>query len=139
MVTWSKWMRKHFPQLAERSLRSTWDFQIYMTIYIPFKDFIRIIILAGRHRNMYCLNLKKFNWLSQSYHSSLSYIIGQSDFDAKDLKRDLKSKAADRNSSITRGRFSRLPHTPFFAITCFFAITLKNYKLCYSKLNWSLM
>ena len=33
-------------------------------------------------------------------------------------------------------------HLPFFAITCsffFFAVTLKNYKLCYSKLNWSLI
>ena len=27
---------------------------------------------------------------------------------------------------------------PFFAKTCFFAITLKNYKLCWLKLNWSL-
>ena len=25
----------------------------------------------------------------------------------------------------------------FFEITCFFAITLKNYKLCYLKLNCS--
>ena len=36
LVTWSKWVHKHFPQLAEKSLRSTWDFQIFMTIYIPF-------------------------------------------------------------------------------------------------------
>ena len=37
------------------------------------------------------------------------------------------------------------PPTPFFVITClffcccFFAITLKNYKLCYPKLNRSLV
>ena len=47
------------------------------------------------HRNKYCLNLKEFNFISQSYHSSLSYIIGRSDFQAK---RYLKSMAADRNS-----------------------------------------
>ena len=33
--------------------------------------FIRIIILPGRHRNKYYLNLKEFNSISQSYHSSL--------------------------------------------------------------------
>ena len=43
---------------------------------------IRIII---QHRNKYCLNLKEFNWILQPYRSSLSYIKGQSDFQAKGL------------------------------------------------------
>ena len=33
LATWSKVVHKHFPQLTERSLRSTRDFQIYMTMY----------------------------------------------------------------------------------------------------------
>ena len=64
---------------------------------------IRIIIRINiRHRNRYCLNLKDFNSISQPYRSSLSYIKGRSDFQAKGLKkereRDLKSTAADSNS-----------------------------------------
>ena len=35
---------------------------------------------------------------------------------------------------FSRGRWGRAPSL-FFAIICFFAITLKNYKLCYLKLN----
>ena len=43
---------------------------------------IRIII---RHRNKYCLN---FNCISQLYRSSLSYIKGRSNFQAKGIKEE---------------------------------------------------
>ena len=46
-----------------------------------------MIILSRRNRNKHCLNLKEFNCISQSYYSSLSYVIGQSDFQTKGLKR----------------------------------------------------
>ena len=50
---------------------------------------IRIIIrIIIRHRNKYCLNLKEFNCISQPYRSSLSYIKGRSDFQAKGLKKE---------------------------------------------------
>ena len=39
------------------------------------------------HRNRYSLTLKEFNCISQSYHSSLSYIIRRSDFQANGLQR----------------------------------------------------
>ena len=52
---------------------------------------IRIIIrIIIRHRNKYCLNLKEFNCISQPYRSSLSYIKGRSDFQAKGLKKERK-------------------------------------------------
>ena len=59
-----------------------------------------MIVLSGRHKNKYSLNLKQFNCISQSYHSSLSYIIRRFDFQTKSLKRerDLKSTTAFRNS-----------------------------------------
>ena len=50
---------------------------------------IRIII---RHRNKYCLNLKKFNCISQPYRSSLSYMKGRSDFQAKGLKKERETE-----------------------------------------------
>ena len=60
---------------------------------------MRMII---QHRNKYCLNLEEFNCISPPYSSSLSYIKGRSDFQAKGLKkergRDLNSTVADRNS-----------------------------------------
>ena len=43
--------------------------------------------LSGRHRNKYSLTLKEFNCISQSYQSSLSYIVWWSDFQANDLQR----------------------------------------------------
>ena len=43
--------------------------------------------LSGRHRNRYLLTLKEFNCISQSYHSSLSFIIRRSDFQANSLQR----------------------------------------------------
>ena len=43
--------------------------------------------LSGRHRNKYSLTLKEFNCISQSYHSSLSYIIRWSDFQVNGLQR----------------------------------------------------
>ena len=43
--------------------------------------------LRGRHRNKYSLKLKEFNCISQSYHSSLSYIIRWSDFQVNGLQR----------------------------------------------------
>ena len=50
---------------------------------------IRIIIrIIIRHRNIYCLNLKEFNSISQPYRSNLSYIKGQSNFQAKGLKKE---------------------------------------------------
>ena len=51
-----------------------------------------MIILSGRHRNKYSLNLKEFNCISQSYHFSLSYIKGRFDFQAKGLKREIERK-----------------------------------------------
>ena len=42
--------------------------------------------LSGRHRNKYSLTLKEFNCISQSYHSSLSYIIRWSDFQVNGLQ-----------------------------------------------------
>ena len=36
LIKWSKWEHTHFPQLAGKGLRSLWDFQINMTIYILF-------------------------------------------------------------------------------------------------------
>ena len=44
---------------------------------------IRIII-----RIIICLNLKEFNCISQPYRSSLSYIKGRFDFQAKGLKKE---------------------------------------------------
>ena len=44
---------------------------------------------TARQRNKSFLNLKEFSCISQSFHSSLSYIIQQSDFQAKRLKRDI--------------------------------------------------
>ena len=94
-------MQKHFPLLAEGSLRSTRVSDLFDKLH-SFLDFLRIIILSGRHRDN--LNLKEFNCILQPYRFSLSYIKGRSDFQAKDLKReskterDLKSTAADRNS-----------------------------------------
>ena len=41
-----------------------------------------------RHSNKYCLNLKEFNCISQPYRSSLSYIKGRLDFQAKGLKKE---------------------------------------------------
>ena len=49
------------------------------------KIIIRRII---RHRNKYCLNVKEFSCISQPYRSSLSYIKGRSDFQAKGLKKE---------------------------------------------------
>ena len=50
---------------------------------------IRIIIrIIIRHRNKYCKNLKEFNCISQLYHSSLFYIKGRSDFQAKGLNKE---------------------------------------------------
>ena len=46
--------------------------------------FIIVIVLSGRYRNKYCL---KSNWILQSYH--FSYIIGQSNFQSNDLKREI--------------------------------------------------
>ena len=69
--------------LAKRGLRSTYDFQIYMKIYLPFLQFIKIIVLLVRQSNKYCLNLKVFNCISQLQHCILSYIIGKSGFQAK--------------------------------------------------------
>ena len=46
---------------------------------------IRIII---RRRNKYCLNLKEFSCISQPYRSSLFYIKGRSNFQAKCLKKE---------------------------------------------------
>ena len=43
--------------------------------------------LSGRHRNKYSLILKEVNCISQSYHSSLSYIIRWSDFQVNGLQR----------------------------------------------------
>ena len=40
--------------LTKRSLRSTYDFQIYMKIYLPFLQFIKIIVLLVRQSNKYC-------------------------------------------------------------------------------------
>ena len=76
MVTWSKRVHKHFPQLA---WDKSWD----------QRDTFRFIwqFLSGRHRNKYSLTLKEFNCISQSYHSSLSYIIWWSDFQANGLQR----------------------------------------------------
>ena len=42
-----------------------------------------------RQRNKCFLKLKEFSCISQSFHSSLSYIIERSDFQAKRLKRDI--------------------------------------------------
>ena len=77
----------HNRELANGSLRSTQQFQIYLTICVAFSDFTRIIILSGRHRNKYCLNLEEFNFILHPYRSSLSYIKGRSDFQAKVRKR----------------------------------------------------
>ena len=43
--------------------------------------------LSERHRNKYSLTLKEFNCISQSYHSSFSYIIRWSDFQRNSLQR----------------------------------------------------
>ena len=40
--------------LAKRGLRSTYDFQIYMKIYLPFLQFMKIIVLLVRQSNKYC-------------------------------------------------------------------------------------
>ena len=37
-------LHKHFPQLA---VGDQPEFQIYLTIYLAFQDFIRIITLSG--------------------------------------------------------------------------------------------
>ena len=71
-----KWVHKHFPQLAEGSLRSARVSDLFDNLHC-FLRLYRIIILLGRYRNRYCLNFKEFNSISQSYHSSLSYIKGQ--------------------------------------------------------------
>ena len=49
-----------------------------------------------RDRNKYCLNLKEFNCISQPYPSSLSYIKGLSDFQAKGLKKERERKERER-------------------------------------------
>ena len=45
------------------------------------------------------------------------------------------SKVRDRFRGRRGGRMPRY----FFAITCFFVITLRNYIMCLLKLNWSLI
>ena len=47
-----------------------------------------IKVSAQAAKNKYCLNLKEFNWISQPYSSSLSYIKGRSDFQAEGLKKE---------------------------------------------------
>ena len=50
---------------------------------------IRIIIRTFiRRRNKYCLNVKEFSCILQPYRSSLSYIKGRFDFQAKGLKKE---------------------------------------------------
>ena len=71
-----KWVHKHFPQLAEGSLRSARVSDLFDNLHC-FLRLYRIIILLERYRNRYCLNFKEFNSISQSYHSSLSYIKEQ--------------------------------------------------------------
>ena len=74
MVTWSKTVHKHFPQLAERSLDQYETFRFIWQF------------MSGRRRNKYSLTLKVFNCILQSYYSSLSYIIRWFDFQVNSLQ-----------------------------------------------------
>ena len=44
-----------------------------------------------------------------------------------------------KNRGGFRGGAWGVPALPFFVITSFFVITLKNYELCQLRLNWSLI
>ena len=121
--TFSTGCRTKFENKVSDLFDNLYSFLRFYKNNFTIRIIIRIII---RHRNKYCLKLKEFNCISQPYRSSLSYIKGRSDFQAKGLKkeRDLKSTAADRNS-IT-----------IFYINAFNAIML-SYRCFFKIMNFS--
>ena len=84
-------MIKVSPQTFSTASRRKSEINIRVSdLYDNFHNFFRfleIITLSRRYRNNYCLNLIEFNCISQPYHSSISYIKGRFDFQARERER----------------------------------------------------
>ena len=83
--TFSTGCRTKFENKVSNFFDNLFSFLRFYKNNFTIRIIIRIII---RHRNKYCLNLKEFNCISQPYRSTLSYIKGRSDFQAKGLKKE---------------------------------------------------
>ena len=70
------------------------------------------------------LPVNNFEWINDTFHFNEGFI-----------KKYNEESNEKKNGFRGGGAVGRTPHLLFFSITNFFGITLKNYKLCYSRLN----
>ena len=92
MVTWSKWVHKHFPQLAE-SLRFTYRFKI---LYKNDYTVRTTQIFSKLTRIQLYFAIVPFQ---KAYHKAIWFSGKGLKERERERERDLKSTAADRNSA----------------------------------------
>ena len=112
LIHWNVWWIK---KLKKRISIQNNDNKCFLWCYI-------------RHLNQLKIHLERITKADRRMVNNLDYV---------DIKFPVSKK--DYWGRFRGGTRDACPHPLFLEITCFLPFTLKNYKLCLLKLNWSLI